>query len=243
MIMNGLIQGRFIAPPINSCLLGAPLLFHDEDRTLGSFTCLVASYFNDYIIIYQNIPKRLQTNVRWPRQENIYIIDITSFMTACSTEITIYILDHIRVSCTLEESRVLPRVPSWPSTGPVLVQGGGTRTRTFTVGASVSLAAESESFRAKGHASSQVVASMKLGLNILRITWDHLGYTLVVLQCWDIFVCSNQPLGYFVFANLSGLSVQLFDCFKTVWCAQPVCQDRFPNTSSAACTSAASRSE
>ena len=47
-------------------------------------------------------------------------------------------------------------------------------------------------------------------------------------------MCSNQPLGYFVFANLSGLSVQLFDCFKTVWCAQPVCQDRFPNTSSAA---------
>lgn len=145
--------------------------FHDEDRTLGSFTCLVASYLHDYIIIYQKYTKKAPNKYSMA-QARKHLIDITSFMTTCSTEITIYILDHIRVSCTLEESRGLP--PSWPSTGPVLVQGGGTRTRTFTVGASVSLAAESESFRAKGHASSQVVASMKLGLNTRRITWDIL---------------------------------------------------------------------
>ena len=48
------------------------------------------------------------------------------------------------------------------SSAPVLVQGGGTRTRTVTVGAKVSLAAEFESFRAKGHASSTETSTIAL---------------------------------------------------------------------------------
>jgi len=43
--------------------------------------------------------------------------------------------------------------------GAILVRGTCTRTRTCTVGANVSLAAESESFRAKGQASL-VLASL-----------------------------------------------------------------------------------
>ena len=103
--------------------------------------------------------------------------------------------------------------------GPVLVQGGGTRTRTFTVGARISLAAESESFRAKGHASWQLVASNWDwdALNTprtYRITRYILVYTqsgLAVLRYLCVFESTTGLR--LLCTDLSGL--QLFHRFKT----------------------------
>ena len=123
----------------------------------------------DIIIIYQTSSKHLQTNVRAARNHliNYIIYELAQRLLYFGAYWGVMYSRGIQIHFCLHGPR--------ESTGPVLVQGGGTRTRTFTVGASVSLAAESESFRAKGHASSQVVASMKLELNTLRITQDLSG--------------------------------------------------------------------